>query len=211
MSEHYPLPPFRIRQRAALLRIIETYPLATLISGIDGANDISLVPLLAGEGPEGTMTLTGHVDRNNPQASKLVPGENVAFVFNGPDSYASPDIYDDAQLPGWLYVMVRGTGTIRRTIEGADAIDMLCEASARFGGVGQSFSLRNDDPRFGQFIGGISGFEIEVSEINGIAKLAQDKGPLHAKRASRFLADEIGKGVPAFLEQMLEGSAQAEN
>jgi transcriptional regulator len=194
-----------------LIQIIETFPLATLISGIDDTNDISLVPLLVAKGANGALSLIGHVDKNNPQARRLVPDENVAFVFNGPDSYASPDIYDDAQLPGWLYVMVKGTGTIRRTIEGLDAIDMLCDASARFGGADQSFSLQNDDPRFAQFIGGISGFEIEVSELIGIAKLAQDKGPLHAKRASSFLAGEMGKGVPAFLEQMLEVSGQAEN
>lgn len=153
------------------------------------------------------MILTGHVDRNNPQADKLVPGESVAFVFNGPDVYASPDIYDDAQLPGWLYVVVKGTGLIGRSIEGVELIEMLCAASSRFGGNGQDFSLDKNDPRFALFIGGVVGFEIEVSNIAGIAKLAQDKGRKHSQTACTFLSDTSDADLPGFLAEMRDGTA----
>ena len=202
MSGNYPLRPFRISRRDALFQIIAEYPLATLISGIDAQSDISLVPMMVRANNDDQATLVGHVDRNNPQAVRLVPGESVAFVFQGPDAYVSPDIYPDAQLPGWLYVMVKGTGRISRAIEGADAVDMLCNASTRFGGSEQAFSLEKDDPRFDLFINGIVGFEIEISEISGIAKLAQDKGPEHAKLACRYLAESNNAELPDFLSRM---------
>jgi len=206
LTEFYPLQPFRIRKREALLQIINNYPLATLISGNQSADEISLIPLIVDVRSDEQMILTGHVDRNNPQAAKLIPGESVAFIFNGPDAYASPDIYDDAQLPGWLYVMVKGTGLISRSIESAEMVEMLCRSSSRFGGEGQDFLLQKHDPRFDLFIGGIVGFEIEVANITGIAKLAQDKGPEHSQVACNFLADADNAEIPAFLRQMLDGT-----
>ncbi len=100
--------------------------------------------------------------------------------------------------------MVKGTGSISRSIEGAEAIDLLCDSSSRFGGQNQDFSLQRDDPRFDLFIGGIVGFEIEVANIAGIAKLAQDKGPRYSQSASSFLADADNAELPGFLRQILD-------
>jgi predicted FMN-binding regulatory protein PaiB len=86
LSDFYPLKPFRLGKRETLLQIISAYPLATLISGNRCTDDISLVPLMADVRRDGQMILTGHVDKNNPQAGKLVPGEPVAFVLKGPDA-----------------------------------------------------------------------------------------------------------------------------
>jgi predicted FMN-binding regulatory protein PaiB len=80
---------------------------------------------------------------------------------------------------------------------------MLCDASSRFGREHQEFSLEKDDPRFDLFIGGIVGFEIEVADITGISKLAQDKGPAHSRTACKFLADIDNTGTPAFLRNLL--------
>lgn len=206
MSDFYPLKPFRITQHEAMLQIISAYPLATLISGSESEKDISLIPLMGDLDQDGAIVLTGHVDGNNPQTDKLVPGEHVAFVFNGPDAYASPDIYADEQLPGWFYVMVKGTGSISRLIESEEAIQLLCDSSSRFGGSSQRFSLEKEDPRFDLFIGGIVGFEIKVASITGIAKLAQDKGPEHSSLACRFLGQADNRGLAEFLRDMRDAS-----
>ena len=82
MPDSYPLKPFRIWKPAVLRRVIDEYPLATLMSGVAGTAEISLIPLLLdAEGSQ--WTLEGHLDRNNPHSGQLVPGEPVSFVFQG--------------------------------------------------------------------------------------------------------------------------------
>lgn len=187
-------------------RVINTYPLATLVSGLRSATELSLLPLMLDIGPGGTTMLTGRMDRNNPQVKQLKPGEGVAFVFNGPNAYASPDLYADTHLPGWLYVTVQGVGTIGRLIEGDELIAMLCEASRRFGEPAQEFLLGCDDPRFSLLINAIVGFEIEVTEISGIAKLAQDKGPEHARIACNHLAELTDPNLADLLDQLVRNT-----
>ncbi len=208
MTEHYPLRPFRIVSRNAIDEIITTFPLATLITGSRDTADLSLVPLMLDVRPDGKTTLTGHLDRNNPQIGKLEPGQGVSFVFSGPNSYASPDIYPDPQLPGWFYVMVKGVGTVSRLIRDADAVDMLCDATKRFGGPQQQFGMQKNDPRFELFIGGIVGFEIEVDDLVGIAKLAQDKGPTHSKLACQALSRSGSTDLSEFLLRMRDSTAE---
>ncbi len=205
-NDRYPLPPFRVHERGALRKIIEAYPLATLISGDASPDNITLVPMLVEVASDGTMALIGHVDKNNPQADHLHPGASVSFVFQGPNAYASPDLYDDEQLPGWLYVMVKGQGTVFCVIEGTAAIEMLCEATSRFGGAEQAFVLEADDPRFDSYLPGVSAFTIRVESLSGIAKLAQDKGPLHSELASDALNLGSDEQLQALLETLREAT-----
>ena len=101
-NDNYPLKPFRINSHKLLLDIIAKYPLATVISGMDTNLQITLLPLMHEKGEHQPGVLVGHLDCNNPQAKQLVAGAKVAFVFNGPEAYVSPDIYPDRQLPGCL-------------------------------------------------------------------------------------------------------------
>ena len=110
MPTAYPLKPFRISDTALMRRFIEAYPLATVISDGGDPDHVSLIPLMPAPAEEGEMRMLGHVDANNPHADQLVPGNALTFLFNGPNCYASPDIYPDAQLPGWLYVTIKGSG-----------------------------------------------------------------------------------------------------
>ncbi len=187
MNDAYPLPSFRIHRAETLCEIVRTYPLATLISGEAGSARISLIPLLI-EGSADAPVLLGHLDNNNAQSALLTPGAPISFQFQGPNSYASPDLYPDAHLPGWLYVSVQGDGRIHNILNNDELRDLLIESTRRFGTDDQGFSLSPADGRFGRFINLIKGFRIEVERISGIAKFAQDKGETHARIATNFLA-----------------------
>jgi predicted FMN-binding regulatory protein PaiB len=99
-----------------LNRVIDAYPLATVISGGTDDQEITLLPLMITSKSDDHDELVGHLDCNNPQADQLTPGAAVSFVFHEPNAYASPDLYPDMQLPGWLYVMVKGKGVISECI-----------------------------------------------------------------------------------------------
>jgi len=112
MNDAYPLRPFRINDPGLLQKVIRQWPLATLISGNIGSACISLIPLLVKNDPSGDMHLCGHLDINNEHANAIQAGAPISFQFTGPDVYASPDLYTSRQLPGWLYVSVKGDGII---------------------------------------------------------------------------------------------------
>ena len=210
-NDRYPLRPFRIDNLASIVDIVRAFPLATVITNSassDATHDITLLPLMIKVDAADNARLIGHLDRNNPQADALVEGAALSFVFNGPNAYASPDLYDDAHLPGWLYVMVKGFGTVTRRLEKPETTDLLVEATDTFGAEDQAFELTSDDSRIPRFIGGIVAFDIRIDSLSCIAKLAQDKGPEHAVRAARFLADHRTDGVDELFRNLLSNDPQ---
>ena len=190
MNDAYPLKPFRVTDTEALCRIARQYPLGTLISGSAGQSALTLVPLLVDREPNGSVVLSGHIDRNNDHTLQLVTGAPVSFHFVGPDSYASPDLYPDAQLPGWLYVSVQGDAEVVEVLDADGLTELLVRSTREFGGTEQRFELADDDPRMLELLPYIHGFRIRVTRMAGIAKLAQDKGRAHSDIAYRFLAGQ---------------------
>ena len=108
---------FDASEPRAMRDLIDTFPLATLItSGADGvsANHIPLM-LEADRGPHGT--LIGHVARNNDLWREgLHDGESLA-VFQSIDAYISPNWYPSKQqthevVPTWNYSVVHAYGKL---------------------------------------------------------------------------------------------------
>jgi len=184
---------------------MRTWPLATLVSGSAGKATITLVPLLVVEGEE-QLQLVGHIDANNEHAKLLDFRQKVSFHFRGPDAYASPDLYPDSQLPGWLYVSVQGDGVVDVMANDHDRRELLIESTETFGGSRQSFELDPFDTRVDNFMPGIHAFRIRVERISGIAKLAQDKGEEDAQLAVKFLEDPRDERGGALLERLLRES-----
>ena len=199
MNEAYPLKPFRILRRETLCEIMRMYPLATLVSGQAGEARVTLLPLLTEKTHDDRIYLSGHLDRNNDHARELEPGAPVSFQFQGPDSYASPDLYPDSHLPGWLYVSVQGDGEVAALLDGTELRELLIASTDSFGDGRQRFSLEETDRRIDRFLPGIKGFRVRVTRISGIGKLAQDKGREDSQIAMRFLAEQDNsRSLPLF-------------
>lgn len=204
MNKAYPLTPFRILSHDTLCEIMRMYSLATLISGHAGEANITLLPLLVERDDEGQFYLLGHLDRNNDHAEELQSGAPVSFQFLGPDSYASPDLYPDAHLPGWLYVSVQGDGEVSDVLDDLQLRKLLSTSTNTFGGDQQRFSLSDSDQRIGKFLPGIKGFRIKVTRISGIGKLAQDKGEEDSRIAMEFLAKQDNADSLSLFERILQ-------
>lgn len=194
-----------------MCEVIRKYPLGTLVSGPAGNARITLLPLLVELDEEGRVFLSGHLDRNNEHSDDLDVGAPISFQFVGPDSYASPDLYPDPQLPGWLYVSVQGDGQVVEEMNDQELRALLIQSTQVFGAAEQRFSLDEADERTDKFLPGIKGFRIEVTRISGIAKLAQDKGPIDARIAMEFLADQDNAGSKDLFEGLLRESNSEES
>ncbi len=131
------------------------------------------VPLLLKRDEGRFGTLYGHVARANPHV-KLFGSEALA-VFSGPHAYVSPTWYSDrtANVPTWNYVAVHCAGT--PVVYEGDVREHLSEMVGRYEGTdGWSFGelapeVQETMPR------GIVGFRMEITRIEGKAKLSQNK------------------------------------
>jgi transcriptional regulator len=113
-SDHYPLTPFQITDFEKLKIVIERFPLATIISQRPDTPMVSQIPLIL---DEDNQNLLGHFDKNNPHCQDILKEEKIYCVFSGPNHYMSPEIYPDEQFPGWNYVSVHVTGTVKAITE----------------------------------------------------------------------------------------------
>jgi len=200
-SDVYPLRPFQVCDPDKLQRVISAYPLATVISQGGDFPAVSQVPLIFD--PVANV-LRGHLDRNNPHCAELKRGGNICSVFNGPNHYMSPAIYPDTQYPGWNYIAVHVEGTVRAI----DNLEWLKELLIRTAELnepsGSGYQLSASQDNFHALIKHILGFEIEITDMRGIFKLAQDKGDGHAALASKHLASVMQRDITEFLREMLE-------
>lgn len=191
MTGNYPLRQFRISRAATLQEIIRCFPLATLISGNHQPPNVSLIPLIPEVVDDSLITLSGHLDINNPQAVDIVHGASISFVFHGPNTYASPDLYPHGHLPGWLYLAVQGYGTVSKVLDRNKTRAMLEKATEDFGTAEQEYRLADSATAVDTFIGGIRAFSIKSVRTSGIAKFAQDKGETCARSATTYLSGSV--------------------
>lgn len=198
---NYPLKPFRQLDTGKLCRIVARYPLATLISQSEPFPVISQIPLLI---DEDGRTLRGHLDRNNPHCAHILAGGNIYCLFHGPNHYMSPTIYPDRHFPGWNYVTVHVRGRVRPIEDLEWLTTLLLDTAEAHEPAGSGYVLTPSQENFDVFIKFILGFEIEIADMKGIVKLAQDKGSENAERARRHLAGVLKEDVGDFLGELLE-------
>lgn len=99
----------------SLNEFIQTYPLATIITSNSEGIVADLLPMsfhAAGE----KRTLRCHFAKMNAQIERLKSGANFLIIFNGPQSYVSPNFYvtkkiDGKTVPTWNNPTVQITGT----------------------------------------------------------------------------------------------------
>lgn len=207
-TDQYPLPPYQVMDPDSLRLVIETFPLATVISQTPAGPAISQVPLILYPERASRGTLIGHMDRNNPHTALMDGRARVTALFHGPDSYMSPRIYPTPQYPGWNYVTVRvdGTSTVIRSQD--EVKDSLARMTDFLEWHAEPYVLDRDSDRVDFLARGIVAFEIELESMQGIFKLAQDKGPAAAEIARHHLAERARRDWTALLDRLLGATAR---
>lgn len=178
----------RLQVMAALIR---AHPLGLLIThGADGMTANPLPLQLTDTG-----CLRAHMARANPQIRDLETGAPVLVVFQGEQSYISPEWYATKAetgkvVPTWNYLMVQARGT-PRLIADADWLRGQVDALTR--------QMENDRPEPWQVsdapekyinaqIRGIIGMEIDITDMRGKWKAGQNKAPADRAGVAQALA-----------------------
>lgn len=156
-------------------RHMADHSFATVVSSDgNGVPFASHLPLTfrADQGKKGA--LRGHMAKPNEQWRHFETGREVLCVFNGPHAYASPSWYaNHPAVPTWLYTAVHVYG--RPTILDEDKTRSLVWEMAAIYDDGDPRAMALSMKQEAGMIAAIVGFDIEISRIEGKAKLSQNK------------------------------------
>ncbi|WP_040278766.1 FMN-binding negative transcriptional regulator [Psychroserpens damuponensis] len=195
---NYPPKHHQDDDKAHLIEVIKTYPLATLISVENNTPLITHLPLIL-DGDK----LIGHIDIYNPQAQLLKNNKDITILFSGPQCYISPSIYSTTQLPTWNYVKVHLKGKVN-TIQSKAALKQSLITMTEFLEAPEhKYVLEADNPRLDRNLDYIAMFEINITSWEGKFKLSQDKKPRDIENARAELIRANQDRVQQFLDQIL--------
>jgi transcriptional regulator len=155
--------------------LIDTCDFGIVVSNSPDGLFATHIPMMLKRDEGKLGALYGHVARANPHAG-LFGGEALA-VFSGAHAYVSPTWYSDrsANVPTWNYAAVHCYG-VPQSIEG-DSIEHLGQMVARYEGArADGWSIDELKPQMREALPrGIVAFRMEITRIEGKAKLSQNK------------------------------------
>jgi transcriptional regulator len=184
----------------ALARDIGVGHLVTLHHG---RIESTLVPFLIQDVPRG-LVLRAHLARANATQHHVITEGDALVVVSGPDTYVTPSWYPSKQehgrvVPTWNYSVVHLRGRLRRLNDPDELRELVSDLTDRHEGVrSEPWSIEDAPASFieGQ-LRAIIGIEIQIAEIEGKAKLSQNRSEADhdAVRDALLRGDERQRAV----------------
>ncbi|XOV94206.1 MAG: FMN-binding negative transcriptional regulator [Bacteroidota bacterium] len=174
----YSLPNHKETDEKVIKAFIEDHPFAFL-SGCDKDNRpvATQVPVFYEE-REGQKFLSGHIMKNTDHHKAFEHNDNVLVVFTGNHTYVSGTWYSDPYTAStWNYMSVHAKGKIR-FLDGDALENMLRKTSLHFEGYNkESPTIYDNLPKsfLDKVMKAIVAFEIEVTEMDNVFKLSQNR------------------------------------
>lgn len=174
----YNLPYYKEQDAELVEQFIREHPFAFL-SGCDANNKpvATQVPVFIDE-KGGKFFLTGHIMKNTDHHKAFVQNPNVLAVFTGPHTYVSATWYSNPyQASTWNYMSVHAKGTIRFGDE-QELIAILKRLTLHYeeGNTASTTVFNNLSPEYTErLMKAIVAFEVEVTAIDHVFKLSQDR------------------------------------
>ena len=145
-----------------------------LVNQTDGKLWATHIPLLLEE-KNGKQILVGHVSRENPQAESFQSNNDVLAIFSGAHTYISSSWYDHENVPTWNYLAVHIYGKVQfhsleETIDGLKRLVNKYEAKSE-----KPVRVEDLSKKTMLQARGIVSFEIEITAIEAMKKLSQNR------------------------------------
>ena len=173
---HHPL--YKEQDETVINEFIAQNPFA-LLTGCDSENRpvATQVPIFIEE-RNNKKVLRGHIMKNTDHYNALLQNQNVLTVFNGKHSYISATWYSNPHAAStWNYMSVHIKGIIK-FLDYSDLEDILRKTTLHFENQNQESTTVYDNIPLAykeRLMHAIAAFEIEITDIDTIFKLSQDK------------------------------------
>lgn len=174
----YNLAYYKEEDPEVVIQFVKDHPFAFL-SGVDIENKpvVTQIPMFIDE-REGKLFLSGHIMKNQDHHKAFVQNPNILAVFTGPHTYVSATWYDNPhQASTWNYMSVHAKGKIR--FGGEEELIVVLKRLTLHYENGDTTSTTIYDNLSAEYlsklIGAIVHFEIEITEMEHVFKLSQNR------------------------------------
>lgn len=202
----YDLPHHKEKNQQVVNEFIDSHPFA-FVTGCDLENKpvATQVPVFIEE-RNGRKFLSGHIMKNTKHHKAFCHNKNVLVVFTGKHTYVSATWYSNPHVGStWNYMSVHATGVIRfLDVDGLK--DVLRKTSLHFENHNAQSATSFDNllPEYtNRLLHAIVAFEIEVTELDHVFKLSQDRDAKSYQNIIEKLRlqDENGRVIAAEMEK----------
>lgn len=192
---------YRTEDESWLRRVMERYPLATLVSNGEPTPYATHLPVIfsrddaQGAGSPVGTTLLGHMNRANPHWAALTDVPAAKLVFTGPHSYITPALYETTPAaPTWNFVTVHVEGTVHPIVEFEETLGVVQATVEAFeAAFGSKWGMDSSLDYFRNIGSAVGAFRLSVTAADGMFKLSQEKAPEIQRRiGARLTATEAG-------------------
>jgi transcriptional regulator len=202
----YNLPHFKVQDADKVKAFMQAHPFA-LLTGVDAQQRpvATQVPLLMRE-REGKLFLLGHIQRKTDHCKAFEQNPQALVMFTGPHAYVSASWYTNPQMAStWNYMAVHVRGHLR-FLDDQALFRLLEELTAHFENNPASPAQVSQMPKeyMEAMMKAIVAFEIEVSALDHVFKLSQNRDQKDYERIIRELKAQGGESglVAAEMERL---------
>ncbi len=183
--------------QAVIIDFMKQHPFAIFI-GVDAEIKpvATQVPLFIDE-CEGKLFLTGHIQRKTDHHNAFEQNSNVLAVFTGVHTYISASWYEDKQMAStWNYMSVHAKGVLR-FLNDAELLEVLKRTTSHFENDPHSPSLveKMTDDYVAKNMKAIVAFEVEVTKLDAVFKLSQNRNEKDYDHISHQLKEKGGEAA----------------
>jgi transcriptional regulator len=170
---------FGERNQGEIRALIDRHGLALLTShSATHGVEATAVPALFDPDDSTGGRIIAHMARANEHWRRIVDGDPVLLVFQGPNAYVTPRHYvAEEDVPTWNYSAVQVRGTLTHAHDPAENMRVLTRTVEHFERVwGEGWSMDEIDPKVvDMYARGTASFSIAVTSIEAAHKMSQDK------------------------------------
>jgi transcriptional regulator len=190
--------PYAVSERWAT-ELMRRHPLALLITNGPGHPLATHLPTIvapeerarldAGQALVGT-TVLGHLNRSNPHWASLQADAPAVLIFQGPNSYVSPTLYEvTPAAPTWNFTSVHLHGTLRAIDDREQTLQIIRWTVEAFEAeFGANWDMRASFEYFQRIVPGVGAFAFEVAAVDSMFKLSQEQPAEVRGRVERAFA-----------------------
>jgi transcriptional regulator len=173
----YNLPHFKANNQKEVIDFMYAHPFITLCGCDENNKPVAThVPVLMEE-KEGKIFLRAHIMRNQKHAKAFQQNNNVLAIFSGAHTYVSASWYSDKKMGStWNYQAVHAHGILNFK-DGNFLHNLLTQLTEKFENNPHSPSLvqKLSEDYVSNMMKAIVGFEIEITSIEHVFKLSQNR------------------------------------
>jgi transcriptional regulator len=173
----YNFPHFKEPDDKVIVEFMKHHPFAMLIGNSNGRAIATQVPLMIEE-REDKLFLFGHITRKQDHHLVFEENKEALVIFTGAHAYVSATWYENKQnVSTWNYASVHARGTLTFLNEASlkDALRKLSLHYEKYNTQSETTFDNLPGDYTDRLVKAIIGFEIEVSSLDHVFKLSQNR------------------------------------